>query len=190
MELAAILIAFGSLAVAALSLLHTYRSAKGNAQAIRDETDDRREQLQLLRGQVEAEATDRREQLGLLREQVEAEAAARRDERRAYVVASQFASSGAGPYEFGVPDTYEFRVANAGWFPAREVVAVIENEAGEVVGEGRALHLGVSDQATIRVEVEAGALDRPKVSYLTLNWTDATGGVTTKERVLEITPIR
>jgi hypothetical protein len=182
-ELAAILIAFGSLVVAALSLLHTYRSRAGSSRAIEQETNDRREQLELLRQQVEAEAADRREELELLRQQVDVESAARRDERRAYVVAAQVGSSG-GPH-----DVYEFLVANAGWFPARGVVAIIEDEAGEVVGEGQTLFLGVGKEAVVRIEVRTGARD-PRNSYLTLKWTDATGGVTARERVLQITPNR
>ena len=107
---------------------------------------------------------------------------ARIEQRRAYITAAQSGS------QRGERDVCKFLLANTGWFPARQVIGVIENDRDGELAQASTLWLAKEHQDVLRIEVPRGALDPPEPSYLTLRWSDP-NGVITKERVLRIQPI-
>ena len=122
---------------------------------------------------LEREEANRREEIGLLRQQVETAQEEREERKTASMVAFRTQTSGGASY-----DTYTFVLSNIGQAAAQRVTALIRDVDGNHLSQPTRLAapaLKPGEDAEIAVEVPTRAVEHSRGAFLHVAWEDDRG---------------
>lgn len=156
MDVVSLLVAIGALFVAGLAYRHSVNAAKSEAA-------DRREELDLIREQIEDERRRHEEQIALEHER-------RRDERRAELVAVQGSISGGAD-----ADLHTIHLTNGGRSTARDIYLVVVGEVGESLVNHRTRDLPPDTTTDTRIAIPRHVGRGQRDLVLRASWRDGAG---------------